>query len=98
MGKETEECTTEAVGQCMSVNDDDAEKNLGLRLLFKMSKKAQKTLTVLSSLKLISLLNRERFVIFQDTFDDNMTEIMDHKNNTKDSKRKKRALTFSKKR
>lgn len=39
MRKETEAITTKAVGQHMSVNDDDAEKNLGLRVLFKMAKK-----------------------------------------------------------
>lgn len=42
MQKETEEITTEAVGQPTSVNDDDAEKNLSLRLLFKVAKKSQK--------------------------------------------------------
>lgn len=81
MQKETEEITTEAVGQPTSVNDDDDEKNLSLRLLFKVEKKAKKTLSVLASLKLISLLKREIFVIFQDIFG-NMAEIKDHKNNT----------------
>lgn len=87
MQKETEEIATEAVGQLMSVNDDDARKNLGLRLLFKMAKKAQTTLSVLNSLKLNSFLKRNIF--------GNMTEIMDHKNNSKILP-KKRALTFSK--
>lgn len=44
MRKETGEITSEAVGECMSVNDDDAKKNLGLRLLFKMGKKSPKKL------------------------------------------------------
>lgn len=76
MQKETEEITTQAVGQPTSVNDDDAEKNLSLTS--KWQKKPEKPLPVLSSLKLISLLKREIFVIFQDIFG-NMAEIKDHK-------------------
>lgn len=43
MQKETEETATEAVGQPMSVNDNDTKKSLGLRLLFKMAKNAPKS-------------------------------------------------------
>lgn len=41
MQKETEEITTQAVGQPTSVNDDDAEKNLSLTS-FQSGKKSQK--------------------------------------------------------
>lgn len=39
MWKETEEVTTEAVGQPMAVNDHNAKRNLCLTLLSKMAKK-----------------------------------------------------------
>ena len=94
MQKETEEITTEAVGQRVS-EWWQHWKESGSQTSFQNGKNTPKTLSVLSGLKLINLLKRERLVIFEDIFS-NVTEIMDHKNDG-NLQKTKRALTFSKK-